>query len=113
MLDMKNFFFRQAVYCLSNPRNAYKTKKAMDQYRKANPNCAFCGRPNKIHVHHLVPIQYAPELAADPENFISLCGKRCHITIGHGGNYKDYVVNCKEICGYTQIIKQKDYNEST
>jgi len=33
-------------------------------------------------------------------------GKRVHLTVGHGGNYKDYVANVREICDMVQIRKR-------
>ena len=102
---MANFFFRQPKYCMTNPRKAWKTKKAMDEYRKAHPFCEFTGRPN-VHVHHIQPIAYRPDLAAEPSNFISLAGKRVHLTVGHAGNYKDYVENVREICDSARIGKR-------
>ena len=36
----------------------------------------------------------------------SLAGKRVHLTVGHGGNYKDYVANVSEICDMVQIRKR-------
>ena len=101
-----NFFFRQPKYCITNPRKAWATKKAMDKYRKEHPFCEFTGRHGTVHVHHIEPISYAPERAADPTNFVSLLGKRVHITVGHGGNYKDYVENVREICDTARIGKR-------
>jgi hypothetical protein len=42
----------------------------------------------------------APELEEDPDNFITLCGKRgCHRLIGHDGDFaRRYVVNVEEVC---------------
>jgi hypothetical protein len=102
-----NFFFRQPGYCLKNPRKAWATRKAMQAYRKEHPVCEWSGRPGPVHVHHVQPIQYAPELAADPENFVSLAGKRVHLTVGHAGNYKDYVENVKALCKLVRVGKPK------
>ncbi len=105
-----NFFFRHPVECIGHPRRAWATVKAMRQYRFEHPLCEFTNRPG-VHVHHIEPIQYAPERAADPTNFISLAGKRVHLTIGHGGNFKDYVENVREICDMVRIGKQKKGGE--
>lgn len=99
-----NFFFRQSVYCLKNPRKAWATRKAMEKYRHEHPTCAFTFR-KPVHVHHILPIQYAPEKAADPTNFISLAGKRVHLTVGHGGNWKWFVPNVRELCDKVRIGK--------
>ena len=77
----------------------------MRKHKKSNPTCAFCGKGKGLHTHHIESIQFAPERAADPTNFLSLCGKRCHITIGHGGNYKQYVHNVQKICESVIIVK--------
>lgn len=79
----------------------------MREYRESNPACAFCNNSRKRkpkHVHHLEPISYAPEKAADPDNFETLCGKSCHIVVGHGGNWKNYVRNCKELCRQVTLV---------
>ena len=104
MNNQMTFLARNAGFAVKNPRKAWATRKAMNEYRKDFPTCAYCGR-NPIHVHHKIPIKFAPNLAASPGNFISLCGKRCHITIGHAGNWKTYVENVEDICVKTRIIK--------
>jgi len=99
-----NFFFRNPVYCVKSPRKSYAVTKAMKTHLKSNPGCAYCDRDNRArHVHHIEPISYAPELAADPNNFLTLCGKNCHIVIGHAGNWKNYVSNILTICGVVTI----------
>ena len=104
-----NFFFRNPAYCTKNPRKAYATTKAMRVYREANPVCAWCGREGRpVHVHHLEPISYAPDRAADPSNFMTLCAKRCHLTIGHAGNFKNYVSNASSLCDRVRIGLRRD-----
>ena len=97
-------FFRQPVYCLTNPRKAWATRKVMEAYRKDHPACEFTGRKG-VHIHHVVPIQFAPERAADPENFISLAPK-VHLQVGHAGNWKDYVQNVRLLCELVMIGKK-------
>ena len=99
---MSNFFFRQPAYCLTNPRKAWATRKAMAAYRRVYPVCEFTGRPGAVHVHHKEPIQFAPGRAADPDNFVSLCPK-AHLVVGHGGNWKQYVANVGELCRAVRI----------
>ncbi len=93
-----NFLLRHPAFSLSNPRTAWKTRKAMAAYRVLNPACEWDGITTKIHVHHILPIHVRPDLAADPDNFISLGAKRAHLTIGHAGDWKRYVVNVRRIC---------------
>jgi len=107
MNNQMTFLARNAVFAVTNPRKAWATRKAMNKHRKAHPNCEYCGR-KPIHVHHIVPVSKAPIFAADPDNFISLCGKRCHITIGHAGNWKHYVFNVVTICDAVTINKRED-----
>jgi len=83
----------------------YKVRKAMESHRKANPNCAYCGRSFNVQVHHIEPVSFAPHKAADPSNLITLCTKRCHITVGHMGNYKHYNANAKVMCDLSLKVK--------
>jgi hypothetical protein len=105
MNNQMTFLARNAGFAVKNPRKAWATRKAMNKHRKAHPSCEYCGR-SPIHVHHVAPVRVAPELAADPENFISLCGKRCHITIGHAGNWRHHVWNVGLICDAVRINKE-------
>jgi len=98
-----NFFFRHPVYCTTNPRKAWSTVKAMRAYAKEHPVCEFTGRPGPIHVHHIEPIQFAPERAADPDNMVSLRAKSVHLVAGHAGNWKRYVANIRELCDQVSI----------
>jgi len=93
-----NYFFRHPVECLTNPRRAWSTVKAMREYRRLHPRCEYDDCSDKVHVHHVEPIQFAPDRAADPTNFLSLAGKRCHLVVGHANNWKRYVHNVRHIC---------------
>lgn len=101
------FAFRHPVYCVTNPRKAWATRKAMEAYRKRHPVCEFSGRAAGCHIHHIESIQFAPHKAADQSNFITLHGKHVHLVVGHAGNYKQCVENVREICDGVRIIKQK------
>jgi len=74
----------------------------MEVFRKRPENqvCAWCGRTEKLEVHHIQPVSVAPDLAADPDNMIMLCRKpACHLVIGHNGSFRTrYVANVKSIC---------------
>ncbi|MGA0394745.1 MAG: hypothetical protein ACO3MW_11870 [Rhodospirillales bacterium] len=39
-----------------------------------------------------------PSLAGDPSNLITLCAKRCHITVGHFGNWRTFNPLCATQC---------------
>jgi hypothetical protein len=101
---MANFFFRQPVYCLKDPRKAWATRQAMQAYRRAHPICEFDGKSTKVHIHHIEPIQFAPERAADPDNFISLSPK-AHLIVGHAGDFKQYVRTVRSMCAICQVVK--------
>jgi 5-methylcytosine-specific restriction endonuclease McrA len=57
----------------------------------AHPTCAACNSETKLQVHHIKPFHMHPELELEPTNLITLCetkGKKCHLNIGHLGNWK-------------------------
>lgn len=54
--------------------------------------CAWCGVTNNIQVHHIYPQHIWPERAHDTNNMICLC-PRCHLVIGHRGNFTNAVTN--------------------
>lgn len=64
-------------------------RPAMNAYRKAHPDCEWCGRnPSRLRsneVHHIIRCETMPELAADPGNMITLC-RPCHVVVGHNGD---------------------------
>lgn len=80
--------------------------KVRREHLKANPTCAACGSKRLLQVHHIVPFHEQPELELEPSNLISLCGfKDCHINIGHGGSFKHYCLDVREICADTLAKK--------
>ena len=101
-----NFFFRHPVYCVKSPRKAWATRKAMEAYRELHPQCEYSGREGACHIHHIQPIRYAPELAAEEGNMITLHAK-VHCAVGHAGNYKRYVANVREICRRCQVVRSR------
>jgi hypothetical protein len=65
--------------------------KAKKSYVEKHPECAICGSPNCLEVHHVQPVHLFPDLACSFENFITLCDSNnnsCHRWIGHFGNFK-------------------------
>ena len=105
-MNQFSFFIRNAGFTAKNPRKAWKTRKAMALFSGENTECNWCGRTKKLHCHHKIPISIRPDLAADPQNFMMLCGKRCHIQVGHGGNYRDYTENIQALCNTVNIIRK-------
>ena len=67
----------------------------------------------KIHVHHILPVKDCvrlnrPDLVMDKEkSHFSMRGKRCHISIGHMGNWKDYNENVVGTCESGKLKKAK------
>lgn len=55
-----------------------------------NPRCSACGESVRLQVHHIQPYHLYPSLELDPSNLIVLCmgPRECHLTIGHGGDFK-------------------------
>ena len=90
-----SFITRNFKHCIKSPRTAWATIKAMRAYRKRMIWCEVCLN-DAIDVHHCLPIHVRPDLAADPENFISVC-KDCHLHIMHLGNYKWYLNNARSV----------------
>lgn len=57
---------------------------------KVNPRCAACGSKERPEVHHVHPVHLHPDLELDSTNFITLCTRRCHLLVGHLGDWKAY-----------------------
>ena len=58
---------------------------------KKEPVCQVCGGKSKLNVHHKKPFHLFRELELEPTNLVTLCNaRRCHITFGHGGDFKAY-----------------------
>ena len=94
-----------------NVRNSPEVRKAMESYRKAHPVCEWDECSDEIEVHHIQPVSVRPDLAADTNNMISLGAKRCHLCVGHAGNYRlHYISNIKEICKLRKIENDKTIN---
>jgi len=100
VFDFIRFVFRNPSYVTKHARRANETRKAMDDFRTMNGECAWCGRTKNLDVHHIVPVSVEPESAADPLNMLMLCRKpACHQIIGHNGDFaRRYVVNAEEVC---------------
>lgn len=98
-------------------RYSKDVKAAMDVYRKMHPYCEWDFCSNNVHVHHIIPVHIDPSLAADPSNMVSLGAKRCHLAIGHAGNWRTrYVRNVLEVISNRKItftIKHHSERPST
>ena len=79
----------------------------------SHPRCAACGRTNSPEVHHLEPVQIAPERELDATNLITLCGgsRNCHLAVGHGWNWKTWRPQAAELAGTmrtTVVLRPED-----
>jgi len=81
-----------------SPHNDAAVKLAKDRYRELHPECAVCGvRSNIVNghqndVHHILPVSQRPDLAADPNNLVTLCRVH-HFVVGHARNWRKYNAN--------------------
>ena len=59
-----------------------KWQTVRNQFVEDNPECAACGSPDELNVHHIEPFHERPELELEISNLITLCREH-HFTIGH------------------------------
>jgi len=87
---------------------AWSINKACKAHTTAHPNCAWCGRTDQPQAHHIIPVWKDESLAADPDNFVTLCGKRgCHRILGHNGDFaRRYVENVVDVCSHKAVEKR-------
>lgn len=78
------------------------------------PTCESCGSSRDLEVHHLVPVQYAPELELDPLNLLTLCGEGshgCHHRCGHSFDWKAFNPNAvSDAASQRRRIEQRRYS---
>ncbi len=107
---MKTFFgfaWRNPSHVTKNARKSWATQKAMKEFRKHHDSCAACGRTKKLQVHHIFPVSVSPERADDPNNMLTMCAK-CHLRLGHSGDFgRRYVPNIKPVCDIIRINQIK------
>jgi 5-methylcytosine-specific restriction endonuclease McrA len=100
---------RNPSYVTTQARASWEVAKAMKAFASENTFCAWCGRTKRLQVHHIIPVSVAPERAADVTNMIMLCGKRCHITVGHAGHFRNsYVPDVWSLCATCNPVKVED-----
>ena len=78
----------------------------MAEHKKAHPFCAYTGKTTALHVHHVRPVSTAPELAAEPTNFITL-NADAHLHVAHAGDWNSCVPNIREVCSARVIQRTK------
>ena len=73
-----------------------------------NPACAACGSLKSPECHHIRDFSTHPELELDPDNLITLCGKRCHFFVGHLLDWRSINPDVVEISAWIlEKIKQR------
>jgi len=104
-------FFRSIVrnptLATKHARRLTAYHRAIRNFRKTHKACAWCGRTNRVDVHHIKPVSVAPELAEDENNMIMLCRKpQCHLVVGHQGSFRNrYVPNVRELCAARNVTQ--------
>lgn len=75
------------------------------------PECQVCGGKSQLNVHHLKPFHLFPELELVETNLVTLCNaSRCHITFGHGGDFKAWNPHATDdIALARQMIQSRKY----
>lgn len=114
-----------AAYLVRNPpritRNARESRevaRAMGLYRRQRKKdkmyfCDWCwehGDTKKklwLDIHHNIPVSVDPAIADDPDNFTLLC-RRCHLCVGHLGNFKNkYLSNIREVIPRARVVQTR------
>ena len=98
---MKRFFTAIKEALIGKPLivRSRKWPTVRKNYLKTHTACAACGGSARLEVHHIKPFHLYRELELDPTNFIVLCedeNKKCHLFIGHNGNWKTSNLNVVE-----------------
>ena len=105
MFEYTGFVNRNPLYALKNWRGQYKVRKVMLQHKKENPECSWCGTEKNLHVHHDIPVQVSPLLAADPDNMTTAC-RDCHRIVFHNRHFRDrYAKNPRKLCIMNDVVK--------
>jgi predicted secreted Zn-dependent protease len=100
------FLFRNLSWSALHPSAAYRARRAMAEYRRTHPRCEITGTDRELQVHHIIPVWVRPDLAADPDNFITLSA-RCNIhqVFGHDGSFQDrWVENVRELADEMRAV---------
>lgn len=75
-----------------NPIDQYKITKAKKAYATIRPECAICGNPSNIEIHHVIPVHIDISLACNFDNFVAACdtgNNGCHRWLCHFGDFKN------------------------
>lgn len=89
---------------LASPvRQTKEYRAAMAGYRAAHPACEWCGRRDRIEIHHLLPVMQSASAAASSTNSMALC-ERDHRAIGHPTGTTKYCANIRELIAARKIL---------
>jgi hypothetical protein len=75
--------FLQRLFFGFGTERSPEWSKVRSEHIKKQPYCQACGRKTNLEVHHIVPVHLDRTKELDPNNLITLCGKYCHLAIGH------------------------------
>ena len=91
--------------------------KSMRAQIKAQPRCFICNvrsnivNGNKNDVHHVLLRSKRPDLAADPDNLVTLC-RACHFTYGHGQYWRAGNTNFYKAAEAAREVIKKEVKRS-
>lgn len=96
MMFFEQRLFRAGIYSQKSTLRDSGWSDLAIGWLKDYPGCAACGRKKGCVPHHIIPVHVDRKLEMSLSNLITLCPK-CHLVIGHGGNWRHYVEKCREI----------------
>lgn len=68
-------------------------KVVRNDHLRRFPECAACGKSEKLYVHHIQPFHLKHDLELESSNLITFCYDH-HLQTGHHGNWRDFNPNC-------------------
>ena len=80
------------ILSVKNPKQLYLITKAKRAYATTHPECAICGNPNNIEIHHVIPVHIDITMSCNFKNFVSACDSNnngCHRWLCHFGDFKN------------------------
>lgn len=81
----------------------YKLRK---KFLQKNNKCSCCGTIRRLQVHHIKPVHLFPDKELEYSNLKTLC-KRCHLFVGHLGNWKLWNRELEEDIKYWKMKNKK------
>lgn len=86
--------------------------KVRAEHMKKQSSCQACGSTKKLEVHHMVPVHVDKSKELDPDNLITLCGRSCHLAIGHLMDTYSWNVNVIEDAKiFLDKVKNRPYKK--